>query len=122
MVGVRWSPRYPALHLRIKCKYLAGRTRQGRAHNRFRVNFRDITTRVRHEEQMREREQQLSHYARLSIAGETAAALAHEVNQPLCAAVNFFAGCRRRLNAGNADLYWNPRTPGHDCRIAWGHA
>jgi two-component system, LuxR family, sensor kinase FixL len=68
------------------------------------VNFRDITTRVRHEEQMREREQQLSHYARLSIAGETAAALAHEVNQPLCAAVNFFAGCRRRLNAGNPDL------------------
>lgn len=67
------------------------------------VNFRDVTIRVRHEEQMREREQQLNHYARLSIAGETAAALAHELNQPLCAAVNFFAGCRRRINTGNAE-------------------
>lgn len=68
------------------------------------VNFRDVTIRVRHEEQIREREQQINHYARLSIAGETAAALAHELNQPLCAAVNFFAGCRRRLNAGTAEL------------------
>jgi len=67
------------------------------------VNFRDITPRVRYEEERREREQQLNHYARLSIAGETAAALAHELNQPLCAAVNFFAGCRRRINAGKAD-------------------
>ncbi len=64
------------------------------------VNYRDVTERLRHEEQLRERERQLNHYARLSIAGEAAAALAHEVNQPLFAAVNFFAGCRRRLKDG----------------------
>ncbi|WP_454696463.1 PAS domain S-box protein [Achromobacter aegrifaciens] len=67
------------------------------------VNYRDVTERLRHEEQLRERERQLNHYARLSIAGEAAAALAHELNQPLFAAVNFFAGCRRRLEAGAKD-------------------
>lgn len=66
------------------------------------VNFRDVTARVQQEETAREYERQINHYARLSIAGETAAALAHEVNQPLCAAVNFFAGCRRRLEAGGS--------------------
>ncbi|BCZ84928.1 PAS domain-containing sensor histidine kinase [Paraburkholderia terrae] len=68
--------------------------------NAILVNFRDVTARVQQEETAREYERQINHYARLSIAGETAAALAHEVNQPLCAAVNFFAGCRRRLEAG----------------------
>ncbi|WP_321871758.1 PAS domain S-box protein [Paraburkholderia tropica] len=65
------------------------------------VNFRDITSRVEQAEKIQEREQQLNHYARLSIAGETAAALAHELNQPLCAAVNFLAGARRRLVGAN---------------------
>lgn len=68
------------------------------------VNYRDVTERLDHEEQLRERERQLNHYSRLSIAGEAAAALAHEVNQPLFAAVNFFAGCRRRLKAGVAGM------------------
>jgi len=72
--------------------------------NAILINFRDVTARVQQEETAREYERQINHYARLSIAGETAAALAHEVNQPLCAAVNFFAGCRRRLEAGGGRL------------------
>ena len=56
------------------------------------VNFRDITERIRAQEAIRERELQLSHAARISTTGEMAAALAHELNQPLFAIVNFIAG------------------------------
>lgn len=64
------------------------------------VNFRDITERVRAQEAIRERELQLSHAARISTTGEMAAALAHELNQPLFAIVNFIAGCVRRIKSG----------------------
>lgn len=68
------------------------------------LNFRDITNRIDQEEQTRERERQLNHFSRLSITGEIAAAVAHEVNQPLCAAMNFFAGCRRRIDSGQGSM------------------
>lgn len=68
------------------------------------LNFRDITARIDQEQQARERERQMNHFSRLSIAGEIAAAVAHEVNQPLCAAMNFFAGCRRRIDSGQGSM------------------
>lgn len=64
------------------------------------VNFRDITERVKVEEMARAREYQLSRIARISTTGEMATALAHELNQPFFAIVNFVAGCRRRIQAG----------------------
>ncbi len=65
------------------------------------LNFRDVTERLRREEEDREKDRNLNHLARLSIAGEVTAAIAHEINQPLCAAVNYFAGCRNRLSREN---------------------
>lgn len=61
------------------------------------VNFRDVTERLIKEEEGRQKDRDLNHLARLSLAGEVSAAIAHEINQPLCAAVNYFAGCRNRL-------------------------
>lgn len=68
------------------------------------INFRDVTERLLEEEKEKDRQRQLNHFWRLTIAGEVAAAVAHEVNQPLFSALNFFAGCRRRIEAGATDL------------------
>lgn len=68
------------------------------------LNFRDVTDRLEKEEEEKNRQRQLNHFWRLTIAGEVAAAVAHEVNQPLFSALNFFAGCRRRIESGSADL------------------
>lgn len=65
------------------------------------VNFRDVTERVRAQDTLRQQEQQLAQAARASATGEMAAAIAHELNQPLSAIVNFLAGCRRRLDHGD---------------------
>ena len=66
------------------------------------VNFRDVTERIQAEEVARSRGDQLNRMARISTTGEMAAALAHELNQPFFAIMNFVAGCRRRISAGNA--------------------
>ncbi|PZR50046.1 MAG: hypothetical protein DI523_06020 [Paraburkholderia fungorum] len=65
------------------------------------VNFRDVTERVKAEETARARALELSRIARISTAGEMVTALAHELNQPFFAIVNFVAGCRRRIQSGN---------------------
>lgn len=65
------------------------------------INFRDITDRVEAEARAKLRDQELSHFARLSTTGEMASALAHELNQPFFAIVNFLGGTIRRVKAGN---------------------
>jgi signal transduction histidine kinase len=45
-----------------------------------------------------ERQEQLARVARLSLAGEMAAALAHQLNQPLAAAMAFAHAAKRRLD------------------------
>jgi PAS domain S-box-containing protein len=60
----------------------------------------DITARKRTEEaerQLRQRDAQLAHMNRLHAVGEMAAALAHELNQPLHAINNYVRGIERRL-------------------------
>ena len=47
----------------------------------------------------REREN-LEHAARLSLMGEMASSLAHEISQPLAAIVNYARGCQRRMSSG----------------------
>ena len=59
----------------------------------------DITERKRAEEAARQRHAELTHVLRLSTMGEMAAGLAHEINQPLAAIVNYAQGCGRRLRA-----------------------
>ena len=62
----------------------------------------DITDRRRAEGEARERQLELAHVARLSTLGEMTAGLAHELNQPLAAIVNYARGCARRVETGNA--------------------
>ena len=40
------------------------------------------------------------HVCRVSTMGEMATGLAHELNQPLSAIVNFASGCVRRIQSG----------------------
>src|SRR5262249_23739136 len=42
----------------------------------------------------------LAHVSRLSLMGEMATGLAHELNQPLAAISNYARGCARRIRAG----------------------
>lgn len=57
----------------------------------------DITPRVEAERQARRHLDQLARVSRTNTAGEMAAGLAHELNQPLTAIMNFSRGCVRRL-------------------------
>lgn len=60
---------------------------------------RDITERKRAEAALQQHEAQLAHAARLTAAGEMAAGLAHELNQPLAAAISFARACEEVLKA-----------------------
>jgi two-component system sensor kinase FixL len=61
---------------------------------------RDVTDRLRAEEQGRQHLQQLAHVGRLSAMGEMASALAHEINQPLTALRTYAQASQRLLAAG----------------------
>lgn len=64
---------------------------------------RDITEHRQAEEQARRHQSELARVARLSIMGEMATGIAHEVNQPLAAISNFARGCLRRLRSANVN-------------------
>ncbi|MDX2171334.1 MAG: ATP-binding protein [Deltaproteobacteria bacterium] len=57
----------------------------------------DVSERHRAEEAARQHQAELTHVLRLSTMGEMAAGLAHEINQPLAAIVNYATGSARRL-------------------------
>jgi PAS domain S-box-containing protein len=63
---------------------------------------RDITERKHAEEQARRHQAELAHVARLSTMGEMASGLAHELNQPLAAIMNYTQGTVRRMRSGTA--------------------
>jgi PAS domain S-box-containing protein len=63
----------------------------------------DITSRQVAEENARARLAQLAHRDRLSLMGEMAAGLAHELSQPLAAIIGYVQGCIRRLAAASDD-------------------
>lgn len=63
----------------------------------------DITERIAAEEEARDHQQQMMRYMRIAAMGEMAAALAHELNQPIAAVVNYCNGSLRRLAADG----WN---------------
>jgi two-component system sensor kinase FixL len=71
------------------------------------VYARDITGEREAEEELKLRQNELVHVTRLSNMGEMATGIAHELNQPLSAIVNFANGCARRLRldiGGKDDL------------------
>jgi PAS domain S-box-containing protein len=59
--------------------------------------IRDITLRRKTEAQARQHQAELAHVSRVSLAGEMAGALAHELSQPLTAIAAFARGCLRLL-------------------------
>ena len=60
---------------------------------------RDITERQQDRNRLQELQAELTHVCRLSAMGQMGAALAHELNQPLTAIVNYMQVCRRLLRA-----------------------
>jgi len=66
--------------------------------DRFFTGFiRDLSERQRTEARLQELQSELVHISRLTAMGEMASALAHELNQPLSAIVNYLKGSRRLL-------------------------
>ncbi|MGH7789775.1 MAG: ATP-binding protein [Candidatus Binatia bacterium] len=63
----------------------------------------DITPLKQLQEALRRHQDELAHALRLHTIGEMAAALAHEINQPLCAVTNYAQGGAQRLRAGAVD-------------------
>jgi C4-dicarboxylate-specific signal transduction histidine kinase len=66
-------------------------------------SLREVTERRRAEEQERQQQAELAHVARLRSMGALAAALAHEINQPLMAIVAYASGCMHRIEAEKSD-------------------
>jgi PAS domain S-box-containing protein len=64
----------------------------------------DITALKQAQEALRSREAELAHTTRVMTMGEITSSIAHEINQPLGAIVNYGNACLRLLKAGSADL------------------
>jgi len=65
--------------------------------------WRDVTERKRAEEQARQREAELAHVSRLTLMGEMASSLSHDISQPLSTILFYARGCVRRMRSGAAD-------------------
>jgi two-component system, LuxR family, sensor kinase FixL len=63
----------------------------------YAVVLRDITLRREAEARDRQHQAKLAHVSRVSLAGEMAAGLAHELSQPLTAIIAYARGCLRLL-------------------------
>jgi len=73
-------------------------------HLEFIGTVMDITERKRAEQALRDAQADLAHVARLTMMGELAASLAHEINQPLAAIVTNGSAGLRWLNQAPPDL------------------
>lgn len=67
------------------------------------VNLRDISERMRAEEDRILLRQELAHLDRVMVLGELAASLAHEINQPLTAILSNAQAAQRFLTRGKPD-------------------
>jgi C4-dicarboxylate-specific signal transduction histidine kinase len=65
---------------------------------------RDITERKRAEEAVRQAQADLAHISRVTTMGELTASLAHELNQPIAAALTNASTCVRWLTRDQPDL------------------
>ena len=61
--------------------------------------IRDITERQGTEQRLQDLQSELLHVSRLSAMGQLASALAHELNQPLTAIMNYVKAATRTMNA-----------------------
>lgn len=67
------------------------------------VSFRDITEQKLAEVQATQLQQELHHISRLGAMGEMASSMAHELNQPLTAVMNYVQASRKILASGDYD-------------------
>jgi two-component system sensor kinase FixL len=65
--------------------------------------IRDLTEQHAAEHERRALELRLAHVSRLSVLGEMAAGIAHEINQPLAAITNYSQAAKNMLEHGNTD-------------------
>jgi two-component system sensor kinase FixL len=63
----------------------------------------DVTDRRHAEDEARQLQERLTHFARLSTMGEMAAGLAHEINQPLSAIATYAQACQRMIKQPDHD-------------------
>ena len=73
-------------------------------HRLFTGFVRDLTERQRTEHRMHELQEGLLHASRLRSMGQMAAALAHELNQPLTATANYVRAALRLLDTAEPNL------------------
>ena len=115
---------YIARHIRTGERRIIGRGREvegrrrdgttfplylsvGRAQSDAGISFvgilRDISERRRYESEITRQQQDISRIGRRATAGELAAALAHELNQPLAAIATFSGAAKRFLERAGTD-------------------
>ena len=106
--NVRWHVRKDGARVFIEGSVTALREADGSVRGFLKIG-QDVTERRRAEEallaseaRLRELQAELLHVSRVSAAGEMAAALAHELNQPLTAAASAVQAARRTLAAASA--------------------
>ncbi|MFT5732279.1 MAG: PAS domain S-box-containing protein [Planctomycetota bacterium] len=90
------STSLPSLNVRVElsCRVTgAGTTR------RYYCFLRDLSERQSAEKRESDHQRALAHVARLSTLGEMTSGIAHELNQPLAAIMNYANGCARILSA-----------------------
>jgi two-component system sensor kinase FixL len=66
--------------------------------------IRDLTERQLHQSRMQELQAELLHMSRLSDVGQMASAIAHELNQPLTAILNYVQAARRILRTKGMEI------------------
>jgi PAS domain S-box-containing protein len=64
----------------------------------------DITELKQAQEELRAREAELTHMTRIMTMGEITSSIAHEINQPLGAIVNYGNACLRLITTGSAEV------------------
>lgn len=67
--------------------------------------FRDLSAQKAAAARLRSLEARLAAVTRLALAGEVAAGMAHEINQPLSAAATYAQAARRLMRSGSPDLH-----------------
>jgi two-component system sensor kinase FixL len=85
------AKRHDGIDFPIEITLGEAQTARGRIFTGF---IRDITERQRTERRLQDVQSELSHISRISAMDSLAAALAHELNQPLTAIANYMAGAR----------------------------
>jgi C4-dicarboxylate-specific signal transduction histidine kinase len=79
----------------------------------------DVTATKRAEDELRKTQTELAHVTRVTMLGELTASIAHEVNQPLAAAIANAEACLRWLDRETPDIAKARRQEwGHDTTLA----